>query len=527
MLYRELSDNDISSLKRDVEDSLRVISDFSSIVSSLKWDVDSQVREFKSSQSTLERAVDEKIRDIQRSAGKTSSYSSYSYSSADSKIRDAQRGMEKSIVKLADAFSKIASLKDKAVSAQREVPMKFQRLGEAYRQKLKDLDAVKKEVERAKKEFEGAKKDLERVRRETENLTEENKELQSCALDRERKMRAALDAANSRVATVGVAATAALSGIARELKSDKSEPVVSELKKKYEQKILSLQTALANKVKENKALREKLGTKPSGTVGGKYCLYGVVFFLLTFIGGYCISQFCGGPESPKGVTRQASYRRMASAKVSESSPSKNKPKTVTTNPIVEDAYEDADDVADENDDDVPSGGDGVRPGSLQEGLKGSEKKAEGIGKFFGCEIGSVVTDKGDDSKTVNGVLICKKAVKFKHPFRACKTRYCYYTPNESALFMVRLESDVFVKPNVAKMRDRLKEMTDALCSKYEGRLEMHETADGYRGRFNGNEGLDLTIEIVDGFTSKGKLGKKIKIILVDNCTCPNSESSID
>lgn len=87
-----------------------------------------------------------------------------------------------------------------------------------------------------------------------------------------------------------------------------------------------------------------------------------------------------------------------------------------------------------------------------------------IHTFFGYTIGSEIQDFRRARRLNDKTMRVKDTLKLKYPFQICKNVSLHYTPNGFRLFQIKLESDVFISPDLLKMKERLKEIADAIVS---------------------------------------------------------------
>jgi len=139
-----------------------------------------------------------------------------------------------------------------------------------------------------------------------------------------------------------------------------------------------------------------------------------------------------------------------------------------------------------------------------------------IQRFIGCEIGSKLTDYNNAMKLNDGSFFLEKQVSLKPPFSAFKKMQCFFCPDDARLYKVVFVSNVFTNPDIANMKNRLKEISEVFDARLGNKVKMSERENGYIGVFNIDVGQELTAEIVDGKTKDGKNGKMIKIMLIDH-----------
>lgn len=133
MSDKPLSDFQFSCLKMDGSKDIRDLSRFFEDISSFMRNATSSMREIESYRSALDRAVDEKVREVQRNAGKTNPYSSFSYSGPDYQIREAKAKLERCLSTLSREISQLAQRYDCAKSAERGLGEKFQKIMDSYK----------------------------------------------------------------------------------------------------------------------------------------------------------------------------------------------------------------------------------------------------------------------------------------------------------------------------------------------------------------------------------------------------------
>lgn len=145
-----------------------------------------------------------------------------------------------------------------------------------------------------------------------------------------------------------------------------------------------------------------------------------------------------------------------------------------------------------------------------------------IHKIFDYTIGGQPVNAKNLKRLNDKTYRVKEIRSFKEPFKVCKNVTCRYTAENKALYMITFESNVFVQPNVGRMKERLKEIADAIDKRFHRELKMNPAMSGmaYKAEFKKKViQQSLTAEIVDDFkaTNDGskKNGKKIKITLID------------
>jgi len=210
MSYYGMSSCSISSQMREVKQSLeRVASDVREI-SGFKYEVESQLRELKSAQSSFERAAKEGVEEAKRNAGK-SSYSSYS--SADCRMRDAGRTMENAVSRLSSVFDKIMRVKDILESRVREMDRNHGRVLDLLGNLEKELSKEKERADAATQKVEAAERDRDMVKRERDSaMHERDSAKRDCDSANRERDRAKADAKMSATAAAAAAASASFAG---------------------------------------------------------------------------------------------------------------------------------------------------------------------------------------------------------------------------------------------------------------------------------------------------------------------------
>lgn len=140
----------------------------------------------------------------------------------------------------------------------------------------------------------------------------------------------------------------------------------------------------------------------------------------------------------------------------------------------------------------------------------------GIKRLFGYEISDVLGDYRDARKMQDETYVRVKKVALNEPFKGLKTISCHYTANKHLLYKITLESDVYAKPDVEKMKTCLMDVSEFFNDKLSDKAKMERTEKGYAARFVNCDYQTLTAEVANGTTLNGKTGKKIMISLVDS-----------
>jgi len=167
----------------------------------MKHEIDSQMREIKSAQSSLERAAEQGVEEAKRNAGK-SGYCSYS--SANGRMRDANRSMENAISRLSNLIDKIMRLKDNLESGVREAERKTDEVIGICDNLEKELSMAMKQAESAKRKNEEIERERDRVKRELDSTQRERASVQrerdSAKQERDRAKTAAAASATAAAA---------------------------------------------------------------------------------------------------------------------------------------------------------------------------------------------------------------------------------------------------------------------------------------------------------------------------------------
>ena len=113
-------------------------------------------------------------------------------------------------------------------------------------------------------------------------------------------------------------------------------------------------------------------------------------------------------------------------------------------------------------------------------------------------------------KLRNGSRRIDDVIKLKDPFKPCKYVQRFYTPTEHRLYKLIFESDVYVNPDLAKMKAKLKEMSDAIGTKFNNEIVMESkgTGLGYDAKFKKEGAQSFTVAIIPGEKIDKVYGKR-------------------
>ncbi len=268
MYIRIFKDYELSSLCREIKTEIESLTKPSSTSSTpTRWEIDSMVRDLKSAQSGLDRAIDDKVKEVQRNAGKSGS--SYGYSSADSGIRDAKSKIERGASKIAETLHKLTDSRPQYGSDTKvqNVMLKIKSVTEGYAELLKKCELLEKErasFDRKYRELEDKLRskeqklnEAERLRRECEkkNRSQEQtlRDQEKGWREQEKKLRAEIADAREKLATAGLFAAAAAP-----IASVNADARVSAIRRACEQRIAELKESYDQEIR---ALRQELDTK--------------------------------------------------------------------------------------------------------------------------------------------------------------------------------------------------------------------------------------------------------------------------
>ena len=505
MRYEIMKDYEVESLKREISKSLSSGDSSAKSVSDARRHIESAVQELRRALSSLERNTDSRIRELQQSAS-SSSRSFSSYSSYESGIRNARREADRAVSEMTNQL--------------RNLP---ENRSYGYGYSSSDADRkLDKLVEALKK----ANAELLSTNRRVDDLANEKGLAEKKALEKERKLQSELQEANrkaDRANAEAMAVAAEMSESTINAANVDSDTIISRLKKSYEVKILLLQKELASKKHENSLLLNRLSMMRDDrsavqdqnpkmnrkgfsfkwlVVSGLLLIAGALFF------AYCGSKRYLFDDCQRAFHDAVHYVGLDDSQHASIGQSEN-------NILNGECAKDECVPAKKSGKTVP--GDNIA--AREEAAESCNSTNCRIQRFIGCEIGHKLTDYNNVVKLNDGSFFLEKQVALKPPFSAFKKIQCFFDPDDARLYKVVLASNVFTNPDIAKMKNRLKEISEVFDTRFGDKVKMSERENGYVGVFNVDAGQELSAEIVDGKTKDNKNGKMIRIMLVDHELC--------
>ncbi len=249
-MYGVLDNHSLSTATRDVERSLGDILKVCEKLDSYKRDLDGRLREVGSALSSLERATDERVREVQRNAGKASGYGGYS--SFDSNIRSERRKIDGLLDKINYASRGLDDLRRSVKSASGDILSRFEKLQESHRALSTELDKVTGEAETVNRRLATTSRELDAVVRKREQDKRECRAemaaLKKANQDNERKLLSRIEDVqrNCSIAAAVTAFTAAVDESDDHRGSDTVE--IAEIRASYESRIEELEEAYKRKI---------------------------------------------------------------------------------------------------------------------------------------------------------------------------------------------------------------------------------------------------------------------------------------
>ena len=118
-----------------------------------------------------------------------------------------------------------------------------------------------------------------------------------------------------------------------------------------------------------------------------------------------------------------------------------------------------------------------------------------IKEIFGVRVGEDLTDASKVRRVSGGEMHEQRTRKFKSPFDVFKGISIYYTARGMTAYRVVLESKEYRDADFKKMENRLKQISEAIETKFGDRLKMEKKESGYVAKFRFTTKQTLCVNI--------------------------------